>query len=63
MSNGIKSGKEILDDFFDGIEDIPGVDNKIASILKNLYRDDKLTDSNLSNALFNQRKDELKDEA
>lgn len=55
MNNEIKSGKEILDDFFDNIEKIPGVDNAIASIMKELYCDNKLTAANLSNALYKQR--------
>lgn len=61
MRDGIKSGKEILDDFFDGIEDISGVDNKIASMVKDLYRDNRLTHTNLSNALLKMRGDEEND--
>lgn len=55
IDNEIKSGKEILDDFFDNVEKIPGVDNGIASILKELYHDNKLTAANLSNVLYKQR--------
>jgi hypothetical protein len=54
----IKSGKEILDEFFDNVEEIPSVDSTIAAALKELYNEDKLSHKNLSNALF-----ELREEA
>jgi hypothetical protein len=54
----IKSGEEILDDFFNTVDEIPGVDNDIAGVLKELYNEDKLSHKNLSNALF-----ELREEA
>jgi hypothetical protein len=53
----IKSGKEILDEFFDNVEKIPGVDSTIAAALKKLYQDNKLTNTNLSNALLKLRED------
>jgi hypothetical protein len=53
----IKSGKEILDEFFDSVEEIPGVDSTIAAVLKGLYRENKMTDTNLSNALLKLRED------
>lgn len=54
----IKSGKEILDDFFNTVDEIPGVDKEITAVLKELYNEDKLSHKNLSNALF-----ELREEA
>ena len=57
MGNEIKSGKEILDEFFGNVHEIPGVENTIASALKELYRDNKLTAINLSNALLKLRED------
>lgn len=53
----IKSGKEILDDFFNTVDEIPGVDKEIAVVLKELYNDDKLSHKNLSNALFEMREE------
>ena len=53
----IKSGKEILDDFFHTVDEIPGVDNKITAVLKELYNEDKLTTTNLSNALLKLREE------
>ncbi len=61
MDNMIKSGKEILDDFFNTIEQIPNVDCKIASKLKELYCNNKLTPTNLSNALSKLREDAQND--
>lgn len=51
MAEKVKSGKEILDDFFDGIEEIANVDKDIAKMLSKLYQDDKLTDTNVKNEL------------
>lgn len=51
MANTVKSGKEILDEFFTGIENIENVDPAIASMIKQLYDEDKLTDANVKNEL------------
>ena len=51
MKENVKSGKEIVEDFFDTIEDIPGVDKSIASMLVELYKSDKLTDVHVKNQL------------
>lgn len=51
MAEKVKSGKEILDVFFDGIEEIENVDKDIAKMLSKLYQDDKLTDTNVKNEL------------
>jgi hypothetical protein len=47
----VKSGKEILDDFFYEISSIENVDNTIADCLSELYRHGKLTDKNVVNEL------------
>jgi hypothetical protein len=47
----VKSGKEIVDDFFDTITTIEGVDVAIANSLAELYSQDKLTDTNVKNEL------------
>ncbi len=49
--NKVKSGKEILDDFFNNITTIDGVDISIANSLKELYTQGKLTDKNVANKL------------
>lgn len=51
MAEKVKSGKEILDDFFNGIEEIENVDTDIAKMLIELYQNDKLTDTNVKNEL------------
>jgi len=51
MKNKVKSGKEIVDDFFKNIENIDGVDKEIAKMLASLYQNDKLTEINVKNEL------------
>ena len=51
MADKVKSGKEILDDFFNDIEKIENVDADIAKMLSELYQNDKLTDTNVKNEL------------
>jgi hypothetical protein len=51
MAKTVKSGKEILDEFFVGIENIENVDPNIAAMIKQLYDEDKLTDANVKNEL------------
>lgn len=51
MDNKVKSGKEILDDFFANISKIENVDNRLAESLANLYNQGKLSDINLKNEL------------
>ncbi|MDR2145122.1 MAG: hypothetical protein LBE91_01505 [Tannerella sp.] len=47
----VKSGKEIVDDFFSTIAAIESVDVAIANRLAELYAQDKLTDRNVANEL------------
>ena len=47
----VKSGKEILDDFFNEISSFENVDNTIAESLSELYNNGKLTDKNVVNEL------------
>ncbi|MHB1346240.1 MAG: hypothetical protein ACYCXK_02005 [Candidatus Humimicrobiaceae bacterium] len=51
MTNEIKSGQEIIDEFFSEILEIKALDQKIVEVLINLHREDKLTNTNLSNEL------------
>lgn len=51
MAGKVKSGKEILDAFFNDIEKIENVDMDIAKMLSELYQNDKLTDTNVKNEL------------
>lgn len=51
MTNNIKSGKEIVENFFSDINKINNLDNEISLLFGNLYKEGKLTDSNVKNGL------------
>ena len=51
MSKTVKSSQEILNDFFETIESIEGVDPKISQLIFQLYKDDSLTDKAIKNGL------------
>ena len=51
MTVQIKSGQEILDEFFSQIGNIEGVDQDVAQTVLWLYQEGKLTNTNLSNDL------------
>jgi len=55
MDNKVKSGKEILDDFFNNISKIKNVDKVLAESISNLYNKGKLSDVNVKNELSNLR--------
>lgn len=51
MEETIKSGKEVINEFFSEILNIQGVDEKTVEMLVKLYGNDKLTDKNIQNEL------------
>ena len=51
MTEQIKSGQEMLDEFFSQIGNIEGVDQDVAQTFLRLYQEGKLTNTNLSNEL------------
>lgn len=51
MTDKAKSGQEILDDFFSQIKNINNIDQNVADVVLRLYREGKLTNTNLSNEL------------
>lgn len=59
MSNEIKSGKEVIDEFFSKIMNIEGVDKKTVERLTSLYSEGKLTDTNIQNAMGQLFQEEL----
>ena len=61
MDKTIKTGEEVLDDFFNDILNIPDVDEKLASEIKKMYEEGKLTITNLSNKLTSLREEKLND--
>jgi len=61
MTDRIRSGQEVLDEFFTEIASIEGVDQDVANIVIDLYREGKLTDTNLSNELMGIREEKISD--
>ena len=51
MSNKVKSGQEILDDFFSTIESIDNVDPSISKLISDLYSEGTLTEARIKNEL------------
>ena len=51
MIEKVKSGKEILDDFFENIQNIKDVDPEIAKMLAKLYKEGSLTEKAVKNEL------------
>jgi hypothetical protein len=52
MDNKIKSGKEVLNDFFSEIYNVPNADKNTVDALVELYSQGKLTDKNVQNSLY-----------
>lgn len=63
MSNKIKSGKDVINEFFAEILNVEGVDQKTVEKLVALYKENKLTDSNIQNTLEELKQAELNPKA
>lgn len=59
MGEKIKSGKQVIDEFFAEIMNIEGVDKKTVAKLTSLYDEGKLTDTNIENAMGQLLQEEL----
>ena len=59
MSDEIKGGKQVIDEFFAEIMNIEGVDKKTVEKLTFLYSEGKLTDTNIENAMGQLLQEEL----
>ena len=59
MSDETKSGREVIDEFFANILNIEGVDEKTVKKLTSLYSEEKLTDTNIENAMGQLLQEEL----
>ena len=55
MSDEIKSGKQILDEFFQEIKSLPEIDENVVNTIIDLYGEGKLSERNLANALLELR--------
>jgi|APSaa5957512535_1039671.scaffolds.fasta_scaffold675106_2 hypothetical protein len=60
MNDKIKSGKETLDEFFAGIKGKEEL-GQTGDIIAELYKEGKLTDKNLTNALSELREAQVND--
>ena len=59
MSDEIKSGKQVIEEFFSEITNIDGVDKQTVNKLVSLYSEGKLTDTNIENAMDQLLREEL----
>ena len=59
MSDETKSGREVIDEFFAEILNIEGVDEKTVEKLISLHSKEKLTDTNIQNAMEQLLQEEL----
>ncbi len=55
MNDEIKSGKQILDEFFQEIKGRPEIDENVVNTIIDLYEEGKLSEKNLANALLELR--------
>jgi len=62
MSDEIKSGKQVIDEFFSELPIMDGVDKEIAEAIIELQKENKITNTNLSNELLRIRETRLKNE-
>jgi len=59
MSEETKSGKEVISEFFAEIRSLEGVDEKTIEKLISLRGENKLTDTNVQNAMYELLREEL----
>lgn len=61
MSEDIKSGKQVIDEFISELPGITGIEKEIADAILKLQEEDKLTPANLSNELLRIREAKIND--
>jgi len=59
MSEKIKSGQDVIEDFFAEIYNVPNADKKTIDTLVALFSENKFTEKNIQNALDGQMQIEL----
>ena len=62
MENIIKSGVEILDEFFENLRDLENIDPQMAELLKDLYLKGTLTEARVKNELEKLRNEKKSDD-
>jgi len=60
MTDRIKSGQEVIDEFFSEILNVEELDQEIVGVLTNLYHEGKLTNINLINELERIREEKIR---
>jgi hypothetical protein len=60
MTGAIKSGEEVVREFFAEIYNVVNAEKSVADMLVKLYDEDKLSDKNIQNALETLLSKELK---
>jgi hypothetical protein len=60
MDNIIKSGKDVIEDFFAEILNVPNTDTKTVEKLVSLYEQEKFTEKQIQNAMDELTQSELK---
>ena len=55
MSDDIKSGKQILEEYFNEIKEIEGLNEEVVEGITELYQSGKMSDKNISNMLLELR--------
>lgn len=60
MDNTIKSGKDVIEDFFAEILNVPNADQKTVEKLVSLYRQGKFSEKQIQNAMDELTQSELK---
>lgn len=59
MSEKIKSGQDVIEDFFAEIYNVPNADKKTIDTLVALFSENKFTEKNIQNTLDSQMQIEL----
>ncbi len=59
MDDKAKSGNEVIEEFFNEIMEIEGVDNKTVRKIVSLHEENKLTETHVQNAMSALLKEEL----
>ncbi len=57
MENNLKSGGEIMEEFFSQVTKLEGIDPKVAKSVKDLYYKGNLSEKAILNSLFEIRKE------
>lgn len=59
MDNKVKSGDQVIEEFFNEIRTIEGTDYKTVSKIISLYEENKLTEKHIQNAMDSLLEEEL----